>query len=60
MRHFIISAEDVHWQLPHLNTNKSEGADEIHPQIHASFASFLATPLEKLLYIILKHIKNIL
>ncbi len=31
MQHFIISAEDVHWQLTHLNTNKSEGADEIHP-----------------------------
>ncbi len=48
MQHFIISAEDVHWQLTHLNTNKSEGADEIHPKILASLASFLATPLAKL------------
>ncbi len=47
MQHFIISAEDVHWQLTHLNTNKSEGADEIHPKILASLASFLATPLAK-------------
>ncbi len=47
-QHFIISAEDVHWQWTHLNTNKSEGADEIHPKILASLASFLATPLAKL------------
>ncbi len=32
----------------HLNTNKSEGAHEIHPKILTSLASFLATPLAKL------------
>ncbi len=48
MQHFITSAEDVHWQLNHLNTNKSEGADEIHPKLLVSLASFLATPLAKL------------
>ncbi len=48
MQYFIISAEDVHWQLTHLNKNKSEGADAIHPKILASIASFLATPLAKL------------
>ncbi len=48
MPHFIISAEDVHWHLTHLNTNKSEGTDDIHPKILVSLASFLATPLAKL------------
>ncbi len=48
MQHFIISAEDMHWQLTHLSTNKSEGADEIHPKILVSLASFPATPLAKL------------
>ncbi len=45
MQHFIILVEGVHWQLTYLNTNKSEGAGEIHPKILASLASFLATPL---------------
>ncbi len=31
MQHFIIHVEEVHRQKTHLNTNKSEGADEIHP-----------------------------
>ncbi len=31
-RHFIISAKPMHGQLTHLDTNKSEGADEIHPK----------------------------
>ncbi len=35
MLHFIISAEDVHRQLTHLNTNKRECADEIHPKLLA-------------------------
>ncbi len=48
MRHLIISAEDVHRQLTYLNTNKSEGAGEIHPKILASLAFFLAMPLAKL------------
>ncbi len=43
-----ISAEGVHWHLAHFKTNKSEGADEIHPEILASLASVLATPLAKL------------
>ncbi len=43
-QHFIISAEDVYWQLTHLNTHKSEGADGIHPKTLAT----LATPLAKL------------
>ncbi len=47
MQHSITSAEDVHRQLTHLNTNKSEGADEIHPKIIASPAFFLATFLAK-------------
>ncbi len=29
MQHFIMSAEDVHWQLTHLNTKKSEGTESI-------------------------------
>ncbi len=48
MKHFIISAEDGHWLLSLLNTNKSEGADEIHPKIITSLVSFLATPLANL------------
>ncbi len=48
MQHFIISAEDVNWQVTHLNTNRSEGADEIHPKIIACLASFLAFPFSRL------------
>ncbi len=48
MHHFIMSAEDVHWQLTHLNTNKSEGTDEIQSKILANLAPFLATPSAKL------------
>ncbi len=44
MQHFIMSAEDVHWQLTHWNMNKSEGANEIHPKILASLASILTMP----------------
>ncbi len=40
--------QHLQWQLTHLNTNKSEGADEINPKILASLASFLATQLAKL------------
>ncbi len=40
MQQFMISTEDVRWQLTRLNTNKSEGADKIHPKILASLASF--------------------
>lgn len=47
MQHFWISTERVHRQLARLNTNKSEGADEIHPKILASLVRFLATPLAK-------------
>ncbi len=47
MQHFIISAEEVHRQLTHLNTNKNGGADEVHPKILASLAFYLATPLAK-------------
>ncbi len=36
--HFLISAKEMRRQLPHLDTNKSEGADEIHPKILASLA----------------------
>ncbi len=43
MQHFIIATESVH-----LNTNKSEGADEIHPKILTSLAFLLATPLANL------------
>ncbi len=46
MQHSIISAEDVHWKLTHLNTNKSEGADKIHPKILASFIILGGTYLE--------------
>ncbi len=48
MQQVIISAADVHWQLTHLNSNKSEGANEIHPIALASLAPFLATPSAKL------------
>ncbi len=48
MQNFIISAEDVHWQLINLNTSKSEGADEMHPNIPASLTCYLAGPLVKL------------
>ncbi len=48
MQHFIISAEDVHKPLTHLNTKTSEGADEIHPKILIGLAFFLVTPLAKL------------
>ncbi len=48
MQHFIMSAEDVHCQLTHLTTNKSEGTDELHPKILASLAPLLATPLGKI------------
>ncbi len=47
IQHFINSAEDVHSLLFHLNKNKSEGADEIHPKILASLAFFFATSLAK-------------
>ncbi len=37
-QHFLISANEMHGQLTHLDTNKSEGADEINPNIFASLA----------------------
>ncbi len=50
MQHSMISAEEVHKQFTHLNTNKSEGADEIHPIILANLPYNTVTPLEKISY----------
>ncbi len=44
---FKLTAEEVHRQLTHPNTNKNKGADEIHPETLSSLAYCLALSLEK-------------